>query len=215
MRAYRNVVLDILRMFPEHTLTAVPQTQNIIADSLATATSNLKIPMNSNNKFQIHVKHWLSVLDNLRYWQVFWDDNEINALFQNEGKFKNASIDDDCDSDEQEIEVIQMEVLQLKDNIIARGLIPLEEIFYQDDVARKPSLVPTDKGVEDVNLGIADKPKLVMLSKALYPEVKAKYVRLLSKFFDVFAWDYSDLKVYDKDIIKHTIPIKLDQKYFR
>lgn len=30
-----------------------------------------------------------------------------------------------------------MEVLQLKDNIIPRGLMPLEEIFYQDDVARK------------------------------------------------------------------------------
>jgi len=31
---------------------------------------------------------------------VFWDDNEINAFLQNEGKFKNASIDDDCDTDE-------------------------------------------------------------------------------------------------------------------
>ena len=39
-----------------------------------------------------------------------------------------------------------MDILQLKDNVIPRGLIPLEEIFYQDDVAKKPSLVPTEKG---------------------------------------------------------------------
>jgi len=55
MRAYRNAVLDIFIMFPEYTLTTLPSTQNIIADSLVTAASNLKIPMNSNNKFEIRV----------------------------------------------------------------------------------------------------------------------------------------------------------------
>lgn len=94
-----------------------------------------------------------------------------------------------------------MEILQLKDNIIPKGLIPLEEIFDQDDVARKPSLVPIDKGVEEVNLGTANKPKFVKFSKTLSLEVKSKYVRLLFEFYDVFAWDYSDLKVYNKDII--------------
>ena len=34
-----------------------------------------------------------------------------------------------------------MDVLQLKDNVIPRGLIPLEELFDQDDVAKKLSLV--------------------------------------------------------------------------
>jgi len=169
MRAYKNAVLDILRMFLEYNLTAVPRTQNIIADSLATVARNLKIPLNSINKFEIHGKHRLVVPDNIRYWQVFWDDNEINAFSQNEGKIKNDSISDDCDTDEQEIEVNQMEVLQLKDNIIPRGLISLEDLFDQDDVARKLSFVPTDKGVEYVNHGTADKPKLVNLSKHCLP----------------------------------------------
>lgn len=80
MRAYRNAVLDILRMFPEYTLTTVHRTQNVISDSLSIAASNLKIPMNSN-KFEIHVKHRPVVPDNLRYWQVFWDDKEINSFF--------------------------------------------------------------------------------------------------------------------------------------
>jgi len=75
--------------------------------------------------------------------------------------------------------------------------------------------VPTEKGVEDVNIGTADQPKFVKLSKTLSPEAKEKYVKLLSEFSDVFAWDYSDLKVYDKNIIQHTIPIKPGQKPFR
>ena len=82
-------------------------------------------------------------------------------------------------------------------------------------MVRKLTLVPTDEGVEYVNIGTAYHPKLVKLSKALSPKVKAKYVKLLSEFSDVFAWDYSDMKVYDKDIIQHTIPIKPDQKPFR
>lgn len=156
MRAYRNAVLDILRLFPVHTLTCVPCTQNAIADSLTTAASNLKIPMNSNNKFEIHVKHFPTVPDNLRYWQVFQDDKEIEYFLQNEGKFKDTSIDGEQDDAKPEIEVNQMEVLQLKDNVIPKGLIPLEELFDQDDVVRKPSLVLTEKGVEDVNIGIAE-----------------------------------------------------------
>ena len=74
MRDYRNSVLDILKKIPKYKLTTVLRSQNIIVDSLATIASNLKIPMNSSNKFEIHIKHRPSVPDNLRYWQVFWDD---------------------------------------------------------------------------------------------------------------------------------------------
>ena len=108
-----------------------------------------------------------------------------------------------------------MEVLQLKDNVIPKGLIPLKELFDQDDVARKPSLLPAKKGVDDVNIGSTENPKMVKLSKALPPQVKAKYINLLSSFTDVFSWDYSYLKAYDTSTIQHIIPIKPNQKPFR
>ena len=215
MWAYRNAVLDILRVFSNYTLTCVPRVQNVIADSLATTVSNLKIMINSNNKFEIHVKHCPTILDNQRYCQVFQYDKEIEEFLRNEGKFKDTSIDGELDEGEADIEVNQMEVLQLKDNIIPKGLITLEELFNQDDVARKPSLLPTEKGVEDVNIGSAENPKMVKLSKALPPQVKAKYISLLSSFTDVFSWDYSDLKAYETSIIQHVIPIKPNQKPFR
>eukprot|EP00253_Pinus_taeda_P025957 PITA_25957 len=108
-----------------------------------------------------------------------------------------------------------MDVLQLKNNVIPKGLIPLEELFDQDDVACKPTLQPTKKGVEEVNIRTTANPKLVKLSKALPPKIKDKYISLLSSFADVFAWNYSDLKTYDTNIIQHTIPIKPNQKPFR
>ena len=74
---------------------------------------------------------------------------------------------------------------------------------------------PTKKGVEEVNIGTTANPKLVKLSKALPPKIKDKYISLMSSFADVFAWDYSDLKTYDTNIIQHTIPIKPNQKPFR
>lgn len=66
-----------------------------------------------------------------------------------------------------------------------------------------------------MNLGTAKPPKMVNLSKTLPPKVKANYISLLSSFANVFAWDYSDLKTYDTNIIQHTIPIKPNKKPFR
>ena len=90
---------------------------------------------------------------------------------QNEGKFKETSIDvendDGKDNGKDDVQINEMDVLQLKNNVIPKGLIPLEELFDQDDVARKPTLEPTEKGVEEVNIRTAANPKLVKLSKAL------------------------------------------------
>lgn len=53
------------------------------------------------------------------------------------------------------------------------------------------------------------------LSKSLSSETKGKYMSLMKEFSNAFSWDYSDLKIYDKSIIQHTIPIKPNQKPFR
>ena len=76
-------------------------------------------------------------------------------------------------------------------------------------------MVPMKKGKEEVNIGTMDKPKMVKMSKSLSVKVKEKHIDLLSEFSDVFTWDFVDLKVYDKNIIQHTILLKLDQNTFR
>ena len=103
MRAYRNAVLDILKLFSDYTLTCIPRIQNGIADALAKAASSLKITMNSSNKFEIHVKHRPTVSNNRRCWQVFQDDEEINDFLQNKGKVKYTLIDLENDDDEADV----------------------------------------------------------------------------------------------------------------
>jgi len=78
MRAYHNVVLDILKTFTKYTLSLIPRIQNVIADSLATVVSMVNIPIHSNQKYSIHVKHHQTIPDNMRFCEVFWDDKQIN-----------------------------------------------------------------------------------------------------------------------------------------
>ena len=37
----------------------------------------------------------------------------------------------------------------------------------------------------------------------------------MKEFYDVFAWTYDDLKVYDADVIQHTIPIQKNANPFK
>ena len=39
------------------------------------------------------------------------------------------------------------EIIQLKSNSFPKGLVPLEELFYQNDVAKAPGVVPTSTKV--------------------------------------------------------------------
>ena len=68
-------------------------------------------------------------------------------------------MDEVYEKDDQVIEATQVDILQLKDNNIPKCLIPLEDLFDRDDVERKPTLVATEKGVKDVNIGTTEKPK--------------------------------------------------------
>ena len=105
--------------------------------------------------------------------------------------------------------------MQLQNNLIPKGLIPLEKLFDQNDVFKAPRLQANEEEIESCNLGDSVVPKLVKISKFLSADIKVKYVELMKKFIDVFAWSYADLKQYDSSIIQHTIPIKQNEKPFK
>ena len=112
-------------------------------------------------------------------------------------------------------EIAGNEIVQLKNNIIPKGLVPLERLFDEDDVARKPSLVPDEEEVELCNLGTEEEPKNIKMAKALPQDIKGKYTLLFKEFRDVFAWRYEYLKECDTNIIQHIIPIKEKEKLFK
>jgi hypothetical protein len=104
--------------------------------------------------------------------------------------------------------------VQLKNNIIPKVLVPLENIFDNNVVARNPKITTNDEDIEDCNIETNNDPKIIKPSKTLSPEIKQRYIILMKDFPDVFAWSYEDLKVYDIKVIHHVIPIKDDHKPF-
>jgi hypothetical protein len=105
--------------------------------------------------------------------------------------------------------------MHLKNNIISKGMVPLENLFDENDVARNPRITANDEDIEDCNIGTQENPKIIRLLKTLSPEIKQRYISLMKYFPDVFAWSYEDLKVYDTRVIQHVIPIKEDKKHFK
>jgi len=67
MRAYKNLVLDVIENFIEYILSVVPRGQNLIFDSLATTTSVFKIPIYPNRKYEFEVKHKPEIHDNIKH----------------------------------------------------------------------------------------------------------------------------------------------------
>jgi hypothetical protein len=83
--------------------------------------------------------------------------------------------------------------MQLPSNQIPKGLVPLEKLFDENDVAVKGKVSTNDADITECNLGTEKDPKYVKLSSNLSREQRAEYVKLLKEFADVFAWTYKDI----------------------
>lgn len=69
-------------------------------------------------------------------------------------------------------------IIQLKDNILPKGLVPLERLFDSNDVALDPKKVPQEGEMEDCNLGTQQEPKVVKLFKGVPKNDKERYIDL-------------------------------------
>ena len=137
-----------------------------------------------------------------------FDVHEPNKFTKVEiDSLENVEIDGIMDNDPK--------ILNLKNIFFPKGLVPLEDFFDSNDVARKPKMEPLRADIEEVNIKIEDKPKLINISKALPAEEKVKYICLFKEFQDVFSWSNEDLKSYATNIIQHKIPLKEDHKPFK
>jgi hypothetical protein len=212
IRAYRNVVLDALKCFIEVDLQLMPRGKNILADGLATSVATCKITFRSTRPYMVEVKCRPTVLDNIRYWQVFGNNDQIEDFLQCKNDFECTNIDlenDDenvdksnfgndsvnkVDSEELGEDEIESDVFHLKSNVFPSGLVLLEDLFDFNDVAKKPKIEASGKEVEDINIGTEEKPRIVKISKSLPPEQKLKYIEIFKEYEDVLAWGYEDLK---------------------
>lgn len=78
----------------------------------------------------------------------------------------------------EEVDKTEVEVIELKDNFLPKGLTPREDMFDANDVPRKPKLQPINTEIEEHNIGTAENLKMIKLSKNLPPDQKPKYIYL-------------------------------------
>jgi hypothetical protein len=189
---------------------------------VATSATVFKVPFFPEKRYKVEVKYRLVIPDNMKHWQVFEYDKQIESFLGMENEFENLNIDE-CYDDEAiftkegyfDNQITGRDIVQLKRNVISKGLVPLEKLFDNNDVARSPKITVDEEDMEDCNIGTPKDPKIIKLSKKLSPKVKERYVKLIKEFPDVFSWSYDDLKFYDTSIIQHVILIKEDHKPFK
>ena len=194
---------------------------NHLADSLAVSASLFVPPLPPRLNYDVQVKYRPSLPDNVKFWRVFENDGELSKFLQSVDEFSDIHIDKEKLNLEEskqlklKDEVTEHNIVQLPRNYIPRGLVPLEELFDHNDVPFKPAKREVDPTVQELNIGSQSHPKLINLSIGMTIEQKYEYCSLIKEFVDVFAWEYSYLKMYDTNIIQHRIPLEKDTIPFK
>jgi ribonuclease HI len=200
LRSYRNEVWDLVEnFFSKYDIYFIPREENFVVDSLVVSASNFRIPIPPKLKYDVEVKYRPSISDNVKYWKVFEDDLELKKFLESVDEFSALHIDQDLDSEitpHADVflkKIANNHIVQLPNNHIPKGLVPLEKLFDENDVAVKGKVSTDNADITECNLGTSKDPKYVKLSSSLSREERAEYVKFLKEFVDVFAWTYEDL----------------------
>jgi hypothetical protein len=89
-----------------------------------------------------------------------------------EKEFENLNIDDEyCDDEVDAVaftkegyfdnHIAGRDIVWLKSNIIPKGLVPLEKLFDNNDVARSPKITVNEGDVEYCNIETLEDPKII------------------------------------------------------
>ena len=68
-----------------------------MADSLAVVGTTFKQTINPRLRCEIELRHRPSIPDNVKHWQVFEDDDQINQFLTMIGNFEDSQIDLEVD----------------------------------------------------------------------------------------------------------------------
>lgn len=101
LRAYRGAAIEILKTFLEFQLTKISRKHNLHAHSLETFTSTCKLPFEPNHNFTAEIKHRLVVPNNIKNWQIFDSDTQINNFLTLKEEFSSMNIDTSIVDDQQ------------------------------------------------------------------------------------------------------------------
>jgi ribonuclease HI len=177
LKTYRNEVWDLIdNFFLAFNVSFIPREENTMADSLAISVSHFRIPLPPKLRYDVEVRYRPSVPDNIKHWKVFEEDLEIRKFLESVDEFFALHIDQDHDSEGDPHadvflnKIVDHHIVQLPSNHIPKGLVPLEILFDENDVAVKFKGPTEDVDVAKCNIGTEEDPKFVKLSSSLSGE---------------------------------------------
>jgi ribonuclease HI len=77
LKAYRDEVLKAIQNFADFKIAFVPRAMNELVDSLVVSACAFIPPMPHKLTYEIQVKYRPSLPDNIKFWKVFEDDDEL------------------------------------------------------------------------------------------------------------------------------------------
>jgi len=107
LRAYRGAAMEILNSFLESQLTKIPRNHNLHVHSLATFANTCKLSFEPNHHFTADIKHSPIVPDNVKNWQVFENDTQINNFLTLKEEFSSTNVDKSTICDQKQIDKIE------------------------------------------------------------------------------------------------------------
>ena len=96
MKEYRNRVWCLTEnLFTTFNINVVPREENQRSNSLVVAASTFKTQIGPRQKHEVEMVYRPSILDNLKHWQVFKDDQQIKIFMQMIEEFSNSKTNQD------------------------------------------------------------------------------------------------------------------------
>ena len=80
---------------------------------------------------------------------------------------EDESIETDRTPSFSENSIANHNIIELKGNLIPKGLVPLKRLFSKNDTLSNPTMQSSEENVISCNIGTEGEPKMVKISKAL------------------------------------------------
>jgi hypothetical protein len=173
LKNYQQEVHRLIEHFEAFNITAIPRVNNILVDSLATATSRVS-PLEDYEASQFTVEYLYKPLvpSNISNWKVFEGDEQIIKFLTNQDNFKDLAIDDEV-FQEQSMETnlhTGQPMEKSKSHTIPKGIANLENVFYLKEQFKGPKNAKIGSSYpmnETINIETLKNPKNVNLGRTM------------------------------------------------
>ena len=185
---------------------SIPRRYNQIANTFAGRGAHYNPTHYKRGALRVKVQCRPSVPDAANFWQVFNFDEHIMNFLLDEIVAHTFSIQELLDY------LQESDVIQIKNNVIPKGLLSFERMFDSKYVQKAKYLTIQKENYVELKI---EPSKYIKVGLECSDEEKAIVSEIYHEFSKVIAWTYDNLNTYDKSVIQHIIKHEPNAKPYR